>query len=120
MANYIVSQYTTPTQTYTFPDDIDFTSATGNVSRITVTYCNEQGHTVLEKEVDPAEDIDQEHKNWISVYLSQEETGSFPKIVDVQVNWLIQEGPRYRRVSGEHKKFQVIRNNKDEVMLVGN
>ena len=78
-----VPQYTTPTFTLTFGDELlDLTEA----SNVYVTF-RSRGCTITKS----GQDLTVEEKT-ISVFLSQEETGMFlPGIVEIQANWTIGE-----------------------------
>lgn len=70
----------TPTFILTLPEDIHL----GNAENVIVTFSNSNGKRLLQKELSDLEIDD----NKVSVFLTQEETLSFPTgYVHIQINW---------------------------------
>lgn len=81
---------TTPTVTFTFPDDVDMTSA----SDIYVTFTNLKNEVIINKSGD-ALDVT---TNTVSLFLSQSETLLFPAgTVKAQINWTYEEAGTIKR-----------------------
>lgn len=103
------SRGTTPTYTLTFPDNIDFSSA----SEVIVTFSDVNYNKILEK---TTSDITID-SNIISVYLTQEETLLFTtSSVLLQVNWLYDENGTIRRCASNIARIRPVRNLVNEVI----
>ena len=100
---------TTPTYIFTLPEDIDLSSA----DSVYVTFCKTNYENILTKE-DNEMEID---VNTVSVFLTQEETLSFPRgDVLVQINWLYDDGNTTQRACSEIITIPAKRNLIDEVI----
>lgn len=89
-----VMKGTTPTFTLTLPEDIDLNAA-DNVY-VTLSYMN-SGREIFTKE---SEDLVIDG-NVIDVFLTQEETLSFPSAAMLQVNWTYNDAGVNKRASSE-------------------
>ena len=83
---------TTPTFTFTFPEDFDMSSISpGNTY---VTFSNNNSRYVVTKTNDDLEI----GEHTIVVFLTQEETKAFPSgDVKAQINWVYSEGGKTKR-----------------------
>lgn len=98
---------TTPTFTLTFPDDVDLTLA----NHVYVTF--EKGNKELRKT--GTDLVVTEHQ--IDVFLSQEETLSFPSgDVALQVNWTYTDGGVTKRVASNIVNVNMRTNLEDRVL----
>lgn len=105
----MISRGTTPTYTFTLPDDIDLTVA----EKVVVTFTNLSYVKVIEKT--DADIVLTAHT--CSVYLSQEETLAFPSSnVLAQINIVILEGSKRKRIATEIVKVPSCRNLINEVI----
>lgn len=103
---------TTPTYTFTMPEGVDISLATG----IYVTFCKMDGSLIMTKTDDDLNVVD----NAVEVYLTQEETLSFPNSqIKVQLNWLYSEGDKDKRACSEIMTISVKKNLIDEVLTNG-
>ena len=103
----MISRGTTPTYKLTLPTDIDLSTATS----VYVTFSDTFYNTLLEKTGD---DLDI-NANIVDVYLTQEETLSFPSgSILLQINWTIVEGNKTKRLASEIKRVESSRNLKEE------
>ena len=100
---------TTPTFKLTFPDSVDFSTA----SSIYVTFSDDKEKKLLEK-TGASLSIDE---NVIEVFLTQQETLAFPTgSVLVQVNWTYQEGTVTKRPASTKARIDFKKNLKNEVI----
>lgn len=100
---------TTPTYIFTLPEDIDLSSA----ESVYVTFSKTNYEEILTKQGDELE-ID---ANTVSVYLSQDETLSFPRTeVLIQINWTFEEDGEMKRACTEIIRDQAHRNLINEVI----
>lgn len=84
----------TPTFTLSLPDDVDLERA----SNIYVTFAKKNGTALIQKKNDDLEI----NENVVNVYLTQEETLSFPNgSVLVQINWTYIEGAKKKRACSQ-------------------
>lgn len=84
----------TPTFTLTLPEEVDL----GVASNVYVTFANRGGKTLVQKKNDDIEI----NENTVNVYLTQDETLSFPSgSVYVQINWTYIEGGKTKRACSE-------------------
>lgn len=98
---------TTPTFTLTFPDDVDLTLA----NHVYVTF--EKGNKELRKT--GTDLVVTEHQ--IDVFLSQEETLSFPSgDVSLQVNWTYADGGVTKRAASNIVTVNMRTNLEDTVL----
>ena len=89
-----VMKGTTPTFTLTLPEDIDLDKAT--TVYVTLSYMS-SGREIFTKKTEELV-ID---KNVIYVFLTQEETLSFPSSAQLQVNWVYDDAGVNKRASSE-------------------
>lgn len=100
---------TTPTYTFSMPDGVDLTLA----SRVYVTFCKLDGALIIEKSDEDLEITDRT----VEVFLTQEETLSFPNgLIQVQLNWLYEEGSRIKRACSQIMQIKAEKNLIDEVI----
>lgn len=100
---------TTPTYTFTLPEDIDLSSA----ESVYVTFSKTNYETILTKQDDEL-DIG---TNTVSVYLTQDETLEFPKgDILIQLNWLYDDAGETKRACSEVIMDKVKRNLVNEVI----
>lgn len=103
---------TTPTYTFIMPESVDISLATG----IYVTFCKIDGRLIITKTDD---DLVVEN-NSVEVYLTQEETLSFPNgQIQVQLNWLYPEGNKTKRACSQIMTISARKNLIDEVLSDG-
>ncbi len=99
----MISRGTTPTYVLTLPDNVDLT----NASLVYVTFADTFYKSFLEKTQD---DITIDH-NVVEVFLTQEETLTFPlSEALVQINWITADG---KRVATEIKSVYSAKNLKE-------
>ncbi len=84
---------TTPTYTFTLPDEVDLTQATN----IYVSFAKFSGDEIYRKTGNDLEVSGQR----VEVYLTQAETLALPGEVKIQLNWTYQEGTRFKRACSE-------------------
>lgn len=85
---------TTPTYTFTFPDEVDISQA----NEIYVTFSNLWSKEILTKSGNDLNVVD----NSVEVFLDQEETLSFPNgQVKAQLNWLYDDGGVTKRACSQ-------------------
>lgn len=99
---------TTPTFTFTAPEGLDLTQAT----EIYVTFSRMNEVEIFTKKGDELTIT----SNSVEVYLTQEETLSFPDTVKIQINWTYQEGGKVKRACSNKMIVDVRNNLKDEVL----
>lgn len=100
---------TTPTCRFILPDCVDITQA----NDVYVTFSKENGAEIITK---TGNDLEMDH-NYVAVFLTQEETLSFPKgIVMAQLNWLYDDDGVTKRACSNIIKIQSLRNLKNEVL----
>lgn len=100
---------TTPTYTFTLPEDIDLSSA----ESVYVTFSKTNYENILTKQDDELEI----NGNIVSVYLTQDETLEFPKgDILIQLNWLYADGNETKRACSEIVTDRVKRNLVNEVI----
>lgn len=98
---------TTPTFTLTLPEEVDLTTA----QNVYVTF--EKGKKELRKTGDDL--VVTAHQ--VEVYLSQEETLSFPSgNVDLQLNWTYQDGGMIKRAASNIVSVSMKTNLEDRVL----
>lgn len=100
---------TTPTYTFTLPETVDLTLA----SDVYVTFSKNNDQEIFTK---TGSDIEvTEHT--VEVYLTQEETLSFPDgNIQVQLNWIYTEGTKRKRACSEKVSIKANRNLINEVL----
>ena len=100
---------TTPTYTFILPDTVDLSLAT----KIYVTFAQ-----IDETEIMTKTDADLVvSENTVEVYLTQEETLSFPNgQIKVQINWLYEEQGKVKRACSEKVMITAKKNLIDEVI----
>lgn len=94
MSSTTMMKGTTPTFILTLPDYINLEEAS-NVF-VTFSYPN-SNKEIVTKSLD---DLEIE-VNSVSVFLTQEESFSFPKRVNCQINWIYYDNGIYKRASSE-------------------
>ena len=100
---------TTPTYKFLMPKCVDLTEA----SDVFVTFSNESHVEILTKTGSDLEITSE----YVAVYLSQEETLSFPNgKVLVQLNWLYNESGIKKRACSNILTVKSMRNLKNEVL----
>ena len=100
---------TTPTYTFTMPRGVDLTQA----SAVFVTFARKDESIIMTKTGD-ALDVSE---STVEVYLTQEETLAFPNgTVQVQLNWIYQEGGKTKRACSNIMQISTRRNLVDEVI----
>lgn len=99
---------TTPTIILTLPEGVDLSDATG----VYVSIAKHNGAEIVRKTNDELV-IDEDS---ISVWLSQEETLSFPEYIDIQVNWTFAQGDRTQRAASKIATFKVKNNIINQVL----
>ena len=83
---------------------------------IYVTFCKMDGSLIMTKTGDDLNITN----NSVEVYLTQEETLSFPNgQIQVQLNWLYPEGNRVKRACSEIMSISAKKNLIDEVLTNG-
>ncbi len=103
---------TTPTYTFTMPEGVDLTLASG----VYLTFAKMDG-TLLMTKTDDALEIT---SNAVEVYLTQEETLSFPNgQVQAQLNWLYAEAGKTKRACSNIMTINTRKNLIDEVLNDG-
>jgi hypothetical protein len=94
------------------PEGVDITLATG----IYVTFGRMDGSLIMTKTDDDLEISN----NSVEVYLTQEETLSFPNgQIQVQLNWLYPEGGKVKRACSQIMTISARKNLIDEVLSHG-
>lgn len=84
----------TPTFTLTLPNSVNL----DNASNVYVSFAGRKGETLITK---ASEDLSID-QNVVSVYLTQEETLSFPTgPVNIQINWTYIEGNKTKRACSD-------------------
>lgn len=105
---------TTPTYTFTLPDDVDLTQAT----KVYVTFSTDDKS---EKELATwtnADDAVTVSEHSVELYLTQEETLALPDgKIKVQLNWLYNEGSLTKRAASKKTTIKTERNLLDEVLV---
>lgn len=101
---------TTPTFTFTLPDEVDLTEA----DSVYVTFAKMDETTILTK---TGEDLSvSEHS--VEVYLTQEETLSLPTgRIKAQLNWLYDDEETIKRACSNKVVIQTNDNLIDEVLI---
>lgn len=98
---------TTPTFILTFPETADF----GDAKDIIVTFADQTGRVLLEK------DAPYVHDNVVEVTLTQEETLALPVAkLQLQVNWTYENGSESKRACSNIEQVSVCKNLHNEVM----
>lgn len=99
----------TPTFTFIFPENVDLSQA----SNVYVTFADNRRSTILRK---VGEDLLVDG-NEVSVYLTQEETLSFPtEPIKIQINWTYNEGDKIKRACSKIITVQFVNNLEPRVL----
>ena len=100
---------TTPTYTFTMPQGVDLTHA----SKVYVTFAQLDDTLIITKS---DEDLVITSSK-VEVYLTQEETLSFPNgQIQVQLNWLYEEGGKTKRACSQKMQIIAQKNLLDKVL----